>query len=84
MISECVMGVNSILKKTGLNRLPVCADCWDCQKEQLYSASMASCTESQSDDECSELDLSSDLSMIGKMSWMNKGRWTREEVNFGN
>jgi len=45
---------------------------------------MASCTESQSDDECSELDLSSDLSMIGKMSWMNKGRWTREEVNFGN
>jgi len=39
---------------------------------------MMSCDESQSDDECSEPELSS-FSTIGK-KFINRGRWTKQEV----
>jgi len=42
---------------------------------------MISYDESQSDDESSDLDLSSSLSMIGK-KFINRGRWTKQEVRF--
>jgi len=42
---------------------------------------MTSCDESQSDDECSDLDLSRSLCVIGKKV-INRGRWTKQEVIF--
>ena len=51
--------------------------------EQFYSAGMTSCNDSLSDDECSDVDLSSDLCTLGKKS-ISKGRWTKQEVSFEN
>jgi len=52
------------------------------RKKELNSASMISCDESQSDEECSEPDLSS-FYMIGK-KFINRGRWTKQEVKSAN